>query len=90
MVFVIHLHFYQFMLFYISKYDAKRKKKILEEYMKKNIKKKDIDISNKIIDRNISKRNKEKIFSNIISLSVFILGIVLILFFVVFNIFSNN
>ena len=58
--------------------------------MKKNTKKKDIDISNKMFDRNISKKNKEKIFSNIISLSVFILGIVLILFFVVFNIFSNN
>jgi len=58
--------------------------------MKKNTKKKDIDISKKDIDRNISKRNKEKIFSNIISLGIFILGIVLILFFVAFNIFSNN
>ena len=69
------------MLSYISKYDVKRNKRIYEEYMKKNIKEKNTDIS---------KRNKEKILSNIISLSVFILGIVLILFFVVFNIFSNN
>lgn len=78
------------MLSYISKYDVKRNKRILEEYMKKNIKEKNTDISNKMFDRNISKRNKEKIFSNIISLGIFILGIVLILFFVAFNIFSNN